>query len=162
MLGGRGPPESRSGVNPLVTRPSPERADSAWSGDTASLGPGPWSPVRTTHCLLRDWRHFYNLGWIMNGEQLKIIYRNIRRWNNETDLWTIHAVRVVHRWMIRLIMMFNLKDFTLIILNLFMVNNGGRVKCSAFNKSPRRRDLRAVRAQETFWFYLKHEMFGLQ
>lgn len=63
---------------------------------------------------------------------------NIQRWNNGTDLWTIEAFRNVQSWMIRLIMMFNLKDFTLIILNLFIVNNGGRVKCSAFNKSLRR------------------------
>ena len=54
--------------------------------------------------------------------------------------------------MIRLIMMFNPKDFSLIILNLFIANNGGRVKCLAFNKSLRRRFLRAVRAQETFRF----------
>ena len=54
--------------------------------------------------------------------------------------------------MIRLIMMFNPKDSSLIILNLFIANNGGRVKCLAFNKSLRRRFLRAVRAQETFRF----------
>ena len=54
--------------------------------------------------------------------------------------------------MIRLIMMFNPKDFSLIILNLFIANNGGRVKCLAFNKSLRRRFVWAVRAQETFRF----------
>ena len=148
---GDGPERSRELI--LVTSGHPVRRGWADNGDITGsrglvtlphLAPGPPGMVTSKykHIVYTETGNatLLQLGgetWMVNnwGSFSEI---NIQRWNNETDLWTIEAFRNVQSWMIRLIMMFNLKDFTLIILNLFIVNNGGRVKCSAFNKSLRR------------------------